>query len=337
MAVKHSKNLAGASNGNSAQVQPADWNGDHTLTGLLAQLDALVSGLADKVLCFDGSGNVQLLPKSSILTAVSPGLTGTPTAPTASLATNSDQIATTAFVQGKVAALIASAPGLLDTLDEIAAALGDDPNFAATMTTALALKAPLASPALTGNPTTPNQTAASNNTRIANTAYADAAVAALSALIVAGTTAVPGAIVGSSLTTTALFTTLTTRVPNDDTIPTNTEGDQILTANYTPKSTTNKLRCTFRGQVASASLGNAAASIFQGSTNIGAAMVTIGVANGKATFHLVAEYTPGTIAAQTISVRAGGDTADIAFNGIPGTRIFGGLQTASLLIEEIKN
>jgi hypothetical protein len=39
-----------------------------------------------------------------------------------------------------IAALVASAPGLLDTLDEIAAALGDDPNFAATMTTALAGK-----------------------------------------------------------------------------------------------------------------------------------------------------------------------------------------------------
>lgn len=73
----------------------------------------------------------------------SPALTGTPTAPTAGGGTNTAQIATTAFVQAAIALLINSAPGLLDTLDEIAAALNDDPNFAATMTTALAGKAPL--------------------------------------------------------------------------------------------------------------------------------------------------------------------------------------------------
>jgi hypothetical protein len=47
------------------------------------------------------------------------------------------------YTDGKVAALVNSAPGLLDTLDEIAAALGDDPNFATTITTQLAGKAPL--------------------------------------------------------------------------------------------------------------------------------------------------------------------------------------------------
>lgn len=70
----------------------------------------------------------------------SPALTGTPTAPTAATATNSTQIATTAFVQAAVSALIDAAPGTLDTLNEIAAALGDDPNFAATITTELATK-----------------------------------------------------------------------------------------------------------------------------------------------------------------------------------------------------
>lgn len=73
----------------------------------------------------------------------SPTFTGTPTAPTAAAATNTTQLATTAFVQTAIAALINSAPGVLDTLDEIAAALGDDPNFAATITTSLAGKQPL--------------------------------------------------------------------------------------------------------------------------------------------------------------------------------------------------
>jgi hypothetical protein len=47
------------------------------------------------------------------------------------------------YVAAQVTALIASAPGALDTLDELAAALGDDANFASTVTTALAGKAPL--------------------------------------------------------------------------------------------------------------------------------------------------------------------------------------------------
>lgn len=73
----------------------------------------------------------------------SPTLTGTPTAPTAPDATNNTQLATTAFVQTLIASVINSAPGALDTLDELAAAFGDDPNFAATMATALAGKQPI--------------------------------------------------------------------------------------------------------------------------------------------------------------------------------------------------
>jgi hypothetical protein len=79
----------------------------------------------------------------ALVFADSPALAGTPTAPTATAGTNTTQLATTAFVRAEVAALIASAPGALDTLDELAAALGDDPNFATTITTALAGKQPL--------------------------------------------------------------------------------------------------------------------------------------------------------------------------------------------------
>jgi hypothetical protein len=74
-------------------------------------------------------------------TLVSPALTGTPTAPTATLGTNTTQIATTAFVKAEVDALVAAAPGALNTLDELAAALGDDANFASTVTASLATKA----------------------------------------------------------------------------------------------------------------------------------------------------------------------------------------------------
>jgi hypothetical protein len=81
---------------------------------------------------------------------VSPSLTGTPNAPTAALGTNTTQIATTAYVRGEINALVNSAPGALDTLNELAASLGNDAAFSTTVTNSIALKAPLASPSFTG-------------------------------------------------------------------------------------------------------------------------------------------------------------------------------------------
>ncbi|MED9614848.1 phage tail protein [Escherichia marmotae] len=72
----------------------------------------------------------------------SPALTGTPTTPTARQGSNNTQIANTAFVMAAIAALVDSSPDALNTLNELAAALGNDPNFATTMTNALAGKQP---------------------------------------------------------------------------------------------------------------------------------------------------------------------------------------------------
>lgn len=71
----------------------------------------------------------------------SPVLTGTPTAPTAAAGTNTQQIATTAFVAAAIAALVNSAPETLDTLEELAEALGNDPNFATTVMNLIGQKA----------------------------------------------------------------------------------------------------------------------------------------------------------------------------------------------------
>jgi hypothetical protein len=90
------------------------------ITGLTAALQALADDVALRALI------------------ASPALTGTPTAPTAAQGTNTTQLATTAFVRTEVAALADSAPGTLDTLNELAAALGDDPNFATTVTNLIA-------------------------------------------------------------------------------------------------------------------------------------------------------------------------------------------------------
>ena len=88
----------------------------------------------------------------------SPALTGTPTAPTATAGTSTTQVATTAFVGTAVANLVDSAPALLDTLNELAAAIGDNPNYATDLAASVGLKAPLASPTFTGTVTLPANT-----------------------------------------------------------------------------------------------------------------------------------------------------------------------------------
>lgn len=79
-------------------------------------------------------------PHAQYAPKASPTFIGTPKAPTAAAGNNSMQLANTAFVQAAIAALVASSPAALDTLNELAAALGNDPNFATTMTNALAGK-----------------------------------------------------------------------------------------------------------------------------------------------------------------------------------------------------
>lgn len=150
----------------------------------------------------------------------SPTFTGTPAAPTAAPGTNTTQLATTAFIQAAIAALVDSSPGTLDTLNELAAALGDDANFAATLTAALADKAPLASPALTGTPTAPTAAGGTNTTQIATTAFVGAAVAA------GGSVTLTGEVTGSG--TGSFATTI-----NKAITPTWT-GKHIFSANAAP-------------------------------------------------------------------------------------------------------
>ncbi|WP_284956769.1 phage tail protein [Enterobacter cloacae] len=118
-------------------------------------------------------------PHTQYATKASPTFTGTPKAPTAAAGNNTTQLATTAFVQAALIALVNGAPTTLDTLKEIAAAINNDPNFSTTINNALALKAPLASPALTGTPTAPTAAQTVNNTQIATTAFVKSALAAL--------------------------------------------------------------------------------------------------------------------------------------------------------------
>ena len=189
-----------------------------------ADADAAIAAVQADVDQNEADADAAIALKADI---ASPTFTGTPAAPTAGAGTNTTQLATTAFVTAAVAALVDGAPGAIDTLNELAAALGDDANFATTITNsiaavqsdvdqnevdgdaadsalsgrldvleadattaaavaavqtdvdqneadadaAIALKADIASPALTGTPTAPTAAADTNTTQIATTAY----------------------------------------------------------------------------------------------------------------------------------------------------------------------
>ena len=114
----------------------------------------------------------------------SPALSGTPTAPTAAAGTNTTQIATTAFVATAIGALIDAAPGAMDTLNELAAAVGDDPNFATTVTNALASKLSAAS----NLSDLPNKTTARSNLGLGSLATQNANAVAITGGAINGIT-----------------------------------------------------------------------------------------------------------------------------------------------------
>jgi hypothetical protein len=133
---------------------------DGVTSGIQGQIDgkqAVVANVSDTEIGYlDGvtSGiQAQINDKAPL---ASPALTGTPTAPTATAGTNTTQVATTEFVGSAVSALVASAPSTLDTLNELATALGNDASFSTTVTNSIALKAPIDSPTFTGTVTIPS-------------------------------------------------------------------------------------------------------------------------------------------------------------------------------------
>ena len=104
---------------------------NRTVKQALQELETKVEAVQTDVDGNETDADTAIALKANI---VSPTFTGTPAAPTASAGTNTTQLATTAFVSTAVANTIDGAPGALDTLNELAAALGDDANFSTTIT-----------------------------------------------------------------------------------------------------------------------------------------------------------------------------------------------------------
>ena len=121
-------------NANTDFAAGIDVTGNITVTGTVDGVD-----IATRDTLFGG------------LTSSSGVLTNGVTATTQSASDNSTKVATTAYTDTAIANLVDSAPGTLNTLNELAAALGDDANFSTTVTNSIATKLPLAGGTLTGD------------------------------------------------------------------------------------------------------------------------------------------------------------------------------------------
>lgn len=155
MPIKHKFVSEKADGTDATRVQPTGWNEEHEITGFLSKFDHL-SATPDAVPFIDAAGNGALAPSTTTGRAIlaiasfaalltelagapldSPAFTGAPRAPTPDALDNSTKLATTEFVRAAVASLVGSSPATLDTLQELADALGGDPDFAATTAAAL--------------------------------------------------------------------------------------------------------------------------------------------------------------------------------------------------------
>ena len=109
----------------------------------LVQLTSATNSDSEVLALSAKAGKVLATQISAKADLSSPAFTDKPTTPTAAEGDKSQQIANTEFVMRAIAALVGSSPEALDTLNELAQALGNDPNFATTVTNALAGKQPL--------------------------------------------------------------------------------------------------------------------------------------------------------------------------------------------------
>ena len=207
---------------------------------------------------------------------------------------------------------MASWPWVFGTLPagNVAASKLDD-NFNAA--------AQLDSPALTGTPTSTTPPASDNSTRIATTAYVTNAV--ISQIVTA--------------TTTSLVT-CPTNIPQDDTIPQNTAGDEVLTVTITPKSATSKLVIQIGACCSSTGSNNGAAALFQDSgSNALAVRGFWSPASGTVNVSMTYVMTSGTTSATTFKLRIGGTGGSTVYvNGVAGTRVWGGTALTNFVVTE---
>jgi hypothetical protein len=137
---------------------------------------------------------------------------------------------------------------------------------------------------------------------------------------------------------TALTSTANT-FPDDDTIPQNTEGAELITVSITPKFATSTLRVRFNAPIASlTAIATMVVALFRDTTAnaIAAGSNVILSANVRSQLSLAAEVSAGSTSATTFKIRMGSNgAATMYINGANATRFYGGASRAILIVEEI--
>lgn len=144
-------------------------------------------------------------------------------------------------------------------------------------------------------------------------------------------------IVDRAYTSYATNAALSTTIPADDTIPTNIEGTEIMTASITPKSATNRVRITVTlwGSATATTLMIAALYKDSGAAALAVSCGVAGSVSVPGCWTFIYEEVPGDTSAHTYKIRVGGSTGTIRLNGTTSARLFGGVGICTMIIEEI--
>ncbi len=149
--------------------------------------------------------------------------------------------------------------------------------------------------------------------------------------------ALSGSVIQVVNTQTGAVASGSTSIPNDDTVPQNTEGDEYMTLAITPTNASNKLKIDVVVIGSTAGENGSAAALFQDSTaGALAAANGGGVTDNRQAVIFTHYMTAGTTSATTFKVRAGSASGTFTFNGIGAGRRYGGVMASSITITEIK-
>lgn len=265
----------------------------------------------------------------------SPAFSGVPTAPTAAPGTSTSQIASCDFVATALAALVDSSPGALDTLNELAAALGDDPNFSTTVLDAIGLKANSAdvTAALALKADDAAVTAALAD-------KADAATTTAALALKADATALGKQVIQEVFLFSGSVATGATQIPDDDTIPQIGEGNEYTptTLTFTPTNAANILEIS--GQLVMGNSDSRALTMALFQTGVANALKAVRLtSNGAAysnTEQIFHRMVAGSTSALEFQLRYGpAGASTMTVNGVVGGRKYGGVMDSYLIVREV--
>lgn len=147
-----------------------------------------------------------------------------------------------------------------------------------------------------------------------------------------------GAVIQSVAATYASNADLSTAIPNDDTIPQNTEGTEIVTVSITPTSASSTIEIEFRGMGAASGSANLVAALFKdsGANALAASTGIAGSVNLPGPIGIIYQESAGSTSARTYKIRVGANTGTCRLNGTTTGRLYGGTSAATLVVREIK-